>query len=527
MSTGDLSGVWANRPFRTGIRPGNPYYYITASLDLSGLQIPQNGVTLYFNYENSLDYQKTFRVAGLGYTNYYDFIRVPQASVISEVVLSSNPSVDGETSLTYRVGGAVDTDSPVEPEDTWAGPTGNTAGTVSQSEINHGATCYYGRGPGDNFVLAVTIQPQSALRAVAAGLVDLDDPIPHTVIYSDDGINWLPSESASEEFEEGTGVGFSGTQWITGGKPNNATTGMYSSDGANYTGSTSLSSILDFYVYSAAYSPASSRWVAGGGGTSASIAYSDDGINWTSADASALNVLEVVFEVATDGDIFVAVGYPSGGAGSETVMYSTDGGVSWQVADSGGAILDFQSICVAWNGTYWLAGGQISSSTPGSFDILIKSTDGKNWESVSTFLGGQYDTITSLAWNGSMWLMGCGFTSGACVYYSTDGANWTNSASAQAVFWNGSVKGLAWNGTVWIAAGSGYNDDLQRQVTMAYSSDGINWTESTSGSSLLTTEGTEVCSALVPLISGGGGGGGGATITSGKLHVTVKVVPLP
>lgn len=500
----DISGFEENQTFKTGILPDKAYYYITTSLDLSGLEIPQDGITLYFNYENSFDYQKTLMVIGKGYPNYYKFIKVPQKSVISEVVLYSNPTIDGATSLTYRVGGAIDTDSPVEPIDTWGGSMGNSPNAVSQTEINNGATCYFGKGSGPTLFLAVTIKPQTVFRTVAIGTVDIDDPIPYTVIYSDDGINWNPSVSGSAEIEEGQGAGWNGSQWIIGGYRRNLITGMYSSDGANYTGTSSLSNILTFSVNCATSS--GSRWVAGGAGPSASITYSDDGINWTVADASAVTILELALGVASDGDLFVAVGYPSGGAGSETIMYSINNGVSWDVADSGGAILDYQTNCVAWNGSYWLAGAQVFQPASGPsalFDILVKSTDGKNWQSVNTFLGHRYDVIRSLAWNGSIWLMGCGFESGECIFYSTDGENWTNSASAQDVFWNGSVNGLAWNGSVWIAVGSGYNEDLEREVTVAYSSDGINWTESTSGSSYITSNGNGVHSALVPLFSSG------------------------
>jgi hypothetical protein len=85
--------------------------------------------------------------------------------------------------------------------------------------------------------------------------------------------------------------------------------------------------------------------------------------------------------------------------------------------------------------------------------------------------------------------------------YSSDGITWTASTSGNGVFTD-ECRAVAWNGTLWVAGGSGTNQ-------LAYSSDGITWTVSTSGSSLL---GEGACYAIAwngsRWVAGGFGTGG-------------------
>jgi len=63
--------------------------------------------------------------------------------------------------------------------------------------------------------------------------------------------------------------------------------------------------------------------------------------------------------------------------------------------------------------------------------------------------------------------------------YSSDGINWTASSSGNTYFTGGYLLTLAWNGSMWLAGGG--NGPPTNSV--AYSYDGINWTGSSSGNS--------------------------------------------
>jgi|688.fasta_scaffold174294_3 hypothetical protein len=150
----DLSGIGSNKTFKTGLAPGAPYYYISAHLDLSGAIVPSSGsLTYYFNKDNSLGYQLTPFTAGLGYEQYHKFHMIDENAVIGEVALYSNPDLVAGTvpagqQVVFRVGGALDTASPVNAPDTWGGPTGFVAGTVNSADINTGSVCYFGHEGG-------------------------------------------------------------------------------------------------------------------------------------------------------------------------------------------------------------------------------------------------------------------------------------------------------------------------------------------------------------------------------------------
>ena len=70
-----------------------------------------------------------------------------------------------------------------------------------------------------------------------------------------------------------------------------------------------------------------------------------------------------------------------------------------------------------------------------------------------------------VAWNGTLWVaVGSGTFS---IAYSSDGINWTGVTGSTSIFSYG--YGVAWNGLRFVAVGSG-------TFSIAYSSDGINWT---------------------------------------------------
>jgi hypothetical protein len=101
---------------------------------------------------------------------------------------------------------------------------------------------------------------------------------------------------------------------------------------------------------------------------------------------------------------------------------------------------------------------------------IIYSYDGLRWLVSPTVNLFSY-IFKSAAFNGTMWVAG-GDNDGdganpTTLAYSSDGINWTASASGTALI-TGKVNAVAWTGTVWLAGGTGTN-------SLAYSYDGINW----------------------------------------------------
>ena len=76
-----------------------------------------------------------------------------------------------------------------------------------------------------------------------------------------------------------------------------------------------------------------------------------------------------------------------------------------------------------------------------------------------------------------MWLAG-----GTHIIYSTDGLNWTISTSANSFISGGGIVCMAWGAGKFVVVGNTSGNAAQFMIT---SSDGITWTQSTSGSSLI------------------------------------------
>jgi hypothetical protein len=101
------------------------------------------------------------------------------------------------------------------------------------------------------------------------------------------------------------------------------------------------------------------------------------------------------------------------------------------------------------------------------------SYDGVQW---TTFSISSFSGIRSIVWNGFLWLIG-----GTSIAYSSDAVNWTVSSSATSVFTTG-VQAIAWNGSLWVAGGGNGAGGSK----MGYSTNGITWTEASTGSALFS-----------------------------------------
>lgn len=309
-----------------------------------------------------------------------------------------------------------------------------------------------------------------------------------SIAYSYNGMNWTnlgpivftPATgyvmgACSDLFNEytNTKVTLQTPVVAVGSAPNSI---AYSNDGIQWSGLGN--SLFTGGGFAIAYN--GSRWVAGGQGTH-TLAYSDDGLNWIGLGSTLFTT--GCYEIAYNGTLWVAVG-----AGTNTIAYSTDG-KRWTPYTN---TLFTIANTVAWSGTKWIVGG----------NSMATSTDGKTWTPINQNTG--INVVIGIEYNGTMWLAG-GLSSNQ--NYSVNGLFWTNgitfstgitwsdgvsSASSLAVTtvnlcpliysydgvtWVQSTnpiltqfESFAWNGTMWIAVGVGAT------FSMTYSYDGLNWT---------------------------------------------------
>ena len=219
------------------------------------------------------------------------------------------------------------------------------------------------------------------------------------------------------------------------------------------------------------------RWVAGGEGTN-SLAWSWDGITWTGIASGVTNFgtrcRGVAYgEITGVGGRWVAVG-----VGTNSIIYSNDG-LTWVIPPQGitaTGIFTTGAYGVCWDGNLFWVVGQGTNT-------LASSPDGVTWTAYGQAAdgGANHSPFSTagygIAYNGIQYVaMGIG---GMTMAYSSDGLTWTACATppftqGNAVCWGAPVGNIAVPGTPisprWVAVGIGATH------TIAYSTDGINWT---------------------------------------------------
>jgi hypothetical protein len=218
-------------------------------------------------------------------------------------------------------------------------------------------------------------------------------------------------------------------------------------------------------------------WLAGGEGTN-SLAWSYDGITWTGIASAVGNFTTrcrgVAYgEIAGVGGRWVAVG-----VGTNSIIYSNDG-INWVIPAQGvtsGGIFTTGAYGVCWDGSLFWAVGQGGNT-------LASSPDGITWTAYGQAADGgaghaPFSTAGyGIAFNGTQYVaMGIG---GMTMAYSSNGTTWTACATppftqGNAVCWGSQIGNINAPGTAisnrWVAVGIGASH------TIAYSTDGINWT---------------------------------------------------
>jgi len=151
-----------NKTFQAVSTGNEPYYYISAHLDLTGLYTgsieSSNPYIVYFNKENNYNYLDTTLHPNVD--EYGGFYPLDDNSVIGEITVFANPDLEYTgvlNTLEFDIGGAYKPSvaldaSPVNVSvrqslDLWGGPTGNTSGPITAFQLENAQVCHYGSEP--------------------------------------------------------------------------------------------------------------------------------------------------------------------------------------------------------------------------------------------------------------------------------------------------------------------------------------------------------------------------------------------
>jgi hypothetical protein len=266
----------------------------------------------------------------------------------------------------------------------------------------------------------------------------------HSIMYSANGISWI-GIGMTPFSTRGRCIIWSGTMWIAGGQGSNQM--AYSYDVYNWT---SITSPFSTACYGIAHNAELNMFVAVGENpaNNQSIAYSFNGINWISSSFTLFTTKGI--SVAWNGELWVATGEGV----ANTIAYSSDG-ISW--TGLGSTIFSSSGKNIEWNGKIWVATGEGTNR-------IAYSTDGITWTGTATTLFSGTSVGYAIAWNGEMWLYG-GDDPTNTLAYSYDGTNWYGLGNT---LFTASCRSICWTGKKWIATGQG-------TYKLAYSINGINW----------------------------------------------------
>ena len=257
--------------------------------------------------------------------------------------------------------------------------------------------------------------------------------------------------------------------WVaTGGGTTNSL--AYSFDGSNWTGvGKSMFSIYGSGV-ACNYSPVRT-FVAVGNGANNSIATSSDGISWTGLGKSIFSSRGNGVAYSAEKGIWVAVGI-----GSNSAATSTNGSTWTGLGSFFGS-----ANAVAYGAGRWIIVGQGVSGCPFACSTAT-STDAAVWSGVAdTSLQIGY----GVAYGQRKWVaVGTTSSGSSPIVYSSDGLSWRDATTASGIFASGSGIAFSSKQQRWIATGTG--------TTLAYSQDGIIWNAVTNNANIFTGFGTGV-----------------------------------
>lgn len=232
-----------------------------------------------------------------------------------------------------------------------------------------------------------------------------------TIVWSSNASNWNPIDfggfNSQLSTSGGYGIGWNGNIWVAGGIGNTDLNSLqYSEDGLTW-----LNAQGGFDTFDLVW--AERVWVAVGrssilGGIQ--IKTSEDGRRWSTSllQASGGPANSVAYG---NGTIVVVRSNTT----PNTILYSLDFGNSW--SNASGTLFSAQGNSIAWNGVYWIAGGN---------DGVRKSFDGINWFTPVTSPNQLYSAL-AFSSNNTPYIT-VGFLSANTLVDSNLGVNFFNNA---------------------------------------------------------------------------------------------------
>jgi hypothetical protein len=227
------------------------------------------------------------------------------------------------------------------------------------------------------------------------------------------------------------------------------------------------------------------------------FSYSYDGMTWTASPTTGIFLQTAC--IAWNGTYWLAGGEKVG-SGTDTVIAYSEDGITWGPLNT--TVFDTACTCIAWNGRMWVAGAYSTDGTVLAYTDFLTNT----WTPIS--IPGIY-MVYSIATNGTIWVAGAEDDDGDGIgLYSYDGINWTTMIITNL----GIATSIVWTGFVWVAAGTALNDSY----STSYSYDGIHWTNNEVN--LPDSEATLSWNGSIIVYGANGGGGSSIFIsTDGKM----------
>jgi len=408
----------------------------------------------------------------------------------------------------------------------WYGISASVGNTTFLNNITCNGTIFVGigggGGAGNNFIYSYNginwKQSSSNLGSASNGysvtwngtyFLGFTTGLPD-IFTSYDGINWSGLNQYSTinggSITKFKSITWNGTCWVCAQPPQS----VYSYDGVNFYSSPNISNFTDVFGVYSNYGVKPIPFIqhptlAFGSGTVNTMAYSPDGISWTSLGKTVFSTQGIT--AFWNGSIWLA-----GGQGTNTLAYSYDGiiwtgisnpittsvtgiiynGNTWVITGTGANTVAYSNNGATWNGTtlsnftgggsvFW--NGTVFMITQGVSGNAYYSTTGTSWTQMSSTLS---NAVGCPASNGYTWV---------CPLSTSPGLTYINQSNPGTTTWTPisttvfTTQGycVCYNGPIWVAGGIGSN-------SLAWSTDGINWNGlGTKGTSIFPNGCNSIC----------------------------------
>lgn len=296
-------------------------------------------------------------------------------------------------------------------------------------------------------------------------------------------LTWNNSSSGSNFFNttySPQAAAWGNNTWVLCGTTSNGggSTALiaYSSDGITWTNGGFGLSLMGNGSRATGVAYGNSRWIAVGRSANSVVISDNNGVTW-STNSSGSGLLS--FSFTNPNYPCIAYGptnnWVAGSDGSKKLFYSTNNGTTWNESTSGTSLFSGGGVtCVLYANSTWFAVGYNGSNT---YFYATSTDNGVNWTQRSTLL---YNTRSIAFGNGRYVVTGA--TSASASYFSSIGGTVSNSSNN--LFSGGYGQWVTFADGMFIAVGAN-NYSNNASVALITSTDGITWTTDTNASRLL------------------------------------------